>query len=321
MLTRLTGAVAIALLIGSAAGHAQKPQGTALAPGGLLPLLEAYLESLRQQTGIPGMSATIVRDGETIWEKGFGYQDVGGRIGATPDTPYLVGDMSQTLAAMLLLQCVEQRRLDLDAPLSTYGLTDPEPGATLRQLLSHQPPDGGKDFVYNPSRFDRLTALTEWCVPQPYRKSVAHRLLGAAAMMDSVPGTDLRDPAFALPPDLFDQSEIDRYHAVLARMALAYKIDTRGRPSLTDIPLVTMSAAGGLVSTVRDLASLDKALDGGHLLLDDTRQRGVDQCAGAQRQFDPDGARLVRPELPGQSDRLAFRLRAERLLVADPQAT
>src|SRR5688572_23179305 len=78
----------------------------------VLSVLEVYLESLRQQSGIPGMSAAIVREGAILWERGFGYQDVTGRNRATPDTPYLVGDLSGTLAAVLLLQCVEQRRLE-----------------------------------------------------------------------------------------------------------------------------------------------------------------------------------------------------------------
>lgn len=243
-----------------------------LSPNGI-GVLESYLESLRQQAGIPGMSAAVVKDGEIAWEKGFGFQDVGSRIRATPATPYLVGDASQTLAAVLLLQCVEQRRLDLDSPLSTYGLSAPEPGATLRQLLSHATPnDATEPFAYSPERYSHLTELMEWCAPQPYRKSVAHRLLERLAMIDSVPGTDLQDPNLALPQDLFDQSDIDRYHDVLARIAVPYKVDSKGRAERTDVPVMTMTATGGLVSTVRDLAQFDAALDSSLLLLDDTRE-------------------------------------------------
>src|SRR5690348_2350551 len=63
-------------------------------PGGTLSLLETYLDALRQQAGIPGMSGLVLKDGSVVWEKGFGFQDAAAHIPATPDTPYLVGDLS-----------------------------------------------------------------------------------------------------------------------------------------------------------------------------------------------------------------------------------
>ena len=119
---------------------------------------------------------------------------------ATPDTPYLVGDVSGTLAAVLLLQCVEQRRIDLDDPLRAVRAHGTEPDATLRGLLSTRRAGGHREpFAYNPQRYAQLTPLMEWCAPQPYRKSVAHRLLNHLAMRDSVPGTDLQNPDLDCP--------------------------------------------------------------------------------------------------------------------------
>jgi CubicO group peptidase (beta-lactamase class C family) len=246
-------------------------QPSLFTPAGTLPVLESYLEALRQQSGIPAMSAAVVREGVPVWEKGYGFQNVAARLRATPDTPYLVGDVSQTLAAVLLLQCVEQRRLGLDEPFKRDGLDVPESNATLRQILSYAPPEPAKEpFVYSPERFAQLTAVMEWCAPQPYRKSVAHRILERLAMKDSVPGTDLQDPAFPLPEHLFDPEDLDRYRQVLAKLAVPYKVDGKGRAERNDLPGMPMDAAGGLVSTVRDLARLDKALDDRILLADDT---------------------------------------------------
>ncbi len=248
---------------------AQQP--SVFTPGGSLPVLDSYLEALRQQSGIPGMSAIVLKDGEPVWEKGYGFLNNASRERATPDTPYLVGDMSSTLAAILLLQCVEQRRIGLDDSISRYGLSSPEPDATLRGLLSHAPAPGAREgFAYSPERYDHLTALMEWCAPQPYRKSVAHRVLNRLAMRDSVPGTDLADPALTLPAGLFEAEEIQRYRSVLQRMALPYKVTGRTRADRTEMPVVSMSASGGLVSTVRDLARLDKDLDATVLLAPET---------------------------------------------------
>jgi CubicO group peptidase (beta-lactamase class C family) len=243
---------------------------------GTIPVLESYLESLRQQAGIPGMSGALVAgpDNDIAWEKGFGYENLSTRVRATPDTPYIVGDMTGTLAAVLVLQCVEQKRLALDDPISRYGLSAPEPTATLRQLLAHVPAGGTRDqFVYSPDRYSHITELMEWCAPQPYRKSVAHRILDRLAMQDSVPGTDWKDPNFSLPDGLFDDSAAARYRAVLDRLAVPYKVSSRTKADVTTLPTAGINAVGGLVSTVSDLAKLDKALDAGDdggLLLTDT---------------------------------------------------
>ena len=268
-LKRLPIALVAALALTSAGIGSQQP--SIFLPAGTLPVLDAYLEALRQQAGIPGMSAAVLSEGAIVWEKGYGFQNLTTRERATPDTPYLIGDVSATFATVLLLQCVEQRRLELDRPLERYGVTGLEPETTLRDVLTHASPAADKEpFTYSPERFAQLTAAMEWCAPQPYRKSIAHRLLNRLAMQDSVPGTDLRDPAFQLPEGLFDKSDVARYRDVLDRMAIPYKVAGRARAERNDLPAVGMTATGGLVSTVRDLARFDTALDSGLLLHEET---------------------------------------------------
>jgi len=263
---------ALAAVVAAAAVLPAQQQPSIFTPGNL-PALESYLESLRLQAGIPGMSAAVVRDnGEIAWDRGFGYENVAARVRATADTPYVVGDVTETLTAVLLLQCVEQRRVTLDEPFEKYGLSAPEPTATLRQLLSHSAP-AGAGFVYSPERFAHLGELMEWCAPQPFRKSIAHRILNHLAMFDSAPGTDWKDPALALPEDLFDASDVDRYRRVLDRLAVPYKVVNRTRVERTELAPAGITAGGGLVSTVRDLAKFDAGLEAeeGPLLDPDTR--------------------------------------------------
>jgi CubicO group peptidase (beta-lactamase class C family) len=258
-----------AVLLLAAGAFAQ--QGPAFTPFGIIPVLDTYLDALRQQAGIPGMSAALVRDGSIVWERGYGYANVTSRVRATPDTPYLISNLSEMFAAALLLQCVEQKRIDLDAPVRRYDAVTPEEGATTRQLLSHTSADGpGDTFLYSPDRFVHLTQVMEWCAPQPYRKSLAHRIFNGLAMRDSVPGTDLQDPQLSLPEGMFEPADLERYRQVLERMALSYKVDAKGRAERLVLPLTPVSASGGIVSTVRDLAKFDTALDQMILLNEDT---------------------------------------------------
>jgi len=257
-----SAAIITLFVLAATAGFAQ--QSPVFTPFGALPVLDSYLEALRRQAGIPGMSAAVVRDGVVIWEKGYGYQNTATRLVATPDTPYLVGDLSGTLAAVMLLECAERRQLYLDDPIRKYGVELPEAGVTIRQLLSHTNPALEEPFAYSPERYAQLTGVMEKCEIRSYRKSAA-ALLDQFAMRDSVPGTDLWHSDSVLREGEFDSDDVDRYRRVLDRMAVPYKIDTRLRAERTELPPMTMTAAAGLVSTVRDLARLDAALDSNFL--------------------------------------------------------
>ena len=217
---------------------------------------------------------------DVVWERGFGFQNQEARIRATPDTPYVVGDLSQTIAAALLLQCVETRRLSLDEPVRRYGANVSDAGVTMRQLLSHTSSvNANGAFRYDPERFAALTEVMTACAPQPYRKSVSHRILEHLAMRDSVPGRDLQNPN-VVPEGLYDPAHLERYAKVLERLAIPYKVDKKGRATRTELPVEGINAAVGLVSTARDLARFDAALDS-TLLLDETRAMAWTNAAGA----------------------------------------
>src|SRR5262245_40068043 len=72
-----------------------------------------YLEPLRVQAGIPGLSAAITFDGQIIWEGGLGFADVEAGVAAAPDTPYPIASITKTFTSTLLMQCVEEGRLNL----------------------------------------------------------------------------------------------------------------------------------------------------------------------------------------------------------------
>ena len=257
---------AIVLLASPLAGQ----QPAVFTPFGAIPVLDAYLESLRQQMAIPGMTAAVVRDGTIIWERGYGFQNVSARIRATPDTPYPAGDLSATFAAVMLLECAEQRRLDLDQPSRRFGVELPEVNATIRGILSHtSAADTDEPFVYSPDRYALLTTAVERCTSEPYRKSLAD-LLDRLAMRDSVPGTDSWNDDAMLRAADFDPDDVARYRQLLERMALPYKVDGRGRPDRLDLPPFPINASNGLVTTVRDLARFDAALDAAVILKQET---------------------------------------------------
>jgi len=236
------------------------PQGSA-AQSLTFSLFERYLESLRQQAGIPGLSAAIVQNRSIVWERGFGLQDVENSIRADPSTPYVVGGLTETFSSVLLLTCWERGLLKLDDPIRKWTSAIPEPDATLRDVLAHTSSGvPGSAFRYDPSRYAALSPVIEGCFDQPFRKGLAQAILDRSALRDSVPGHDIGD---ASNPDrgLFDQGSLERYAGVLGRLATPYRVDRNGRATRSDYPPKTLNAATGLIATVRDLARYDGDVD------------------------------------------------------------
>jgi CubicO group peptidase (beta-lactamase class C family) len=229
-----------------------------------LGLFERYLESLRQESAIPGLSAAIVQNGRVEWDRGFGLQDVENSIFARADTPYPVADLSQTLASTLLLRlCVERRDVDIDDPITRWIPQFPEAATTVGHILTHASPSDG--FRYDPSRYAASTVVIEQCASQAYRKIVAEEVLVRFGMSDSVPGHQLAEPS-AADHRLFDEATLARYANVIRRLAVPYRVDGRGKASRSIYPSRSMDASTGLISTVRDLARFDAALDDGALI-------------------------------------------------------
>ena len=233
---------------------------------------EGYIELLRQTAGIPGLSGVLIQDGSIVWERGLGFADVEARIPARPDTPYVIGDLTEPFTAVLVLQCYERRQLSLDREITNYGGAVPNDRATVRQVLSHtsdwrETPPG--NFKYEPARYAQLTGVVEYCSRQTFRKSMALDVLDRLAMARSVPGRDFAT-AGVVPADVLEKPYFDHYRRILESLAVPYKVDKKLHPTRTELAPEGINAATGLVSTVRDLAQFDFALDDGTLLRDTT---------------------------------------------------
>ena len=233
-------------------------------------LFGRYVDPLRAQLEIPGVSAAVVSGGRIVWEGGFGYADVERRIPATADTPYRVASITKTFTSTLLLQCVERGTLNLDQPVRLYGATVPDPAATVRQVLAmaSESPAGSR-YLYDGDRFATLTPVVEACTRTSFRQALRAKILDRAAMSDSVPGQDLEAPSAQLAVG-FDEVALARYRGVIARLAKPYTSNGDGATP-AEYPPRGINAAAGLISTVRDLARYDAAIDQAILVRPDTQ--------------------------------------------------
>ncbi len=231
------------------------------------------LDSVRRQYRIPGLSAAIVKNRQIIWEKGYGYADVANGITAQPDTPYLIASLTKTFTSMLLMRCVEQGSLNLNDPIRNYTSAIPEPGVTVRHVFTHtsesRPP--GEAYRYNGNRFGALGAVVDSCHGTPFRLALAKSILDELNLLDTMPGKDAGTPSAALAAN-FSPEALARYSRTLQRLAKPYVIDSRGQAVLSNYPQNDVNASAGIISTVRDLARYDAAIDRSLLLRAETQE-------------------------------------------------
>jgi CubicO group peptidase (beta-lactamase class C family) len=110
--------------------------------------LEAFLDGLMlahlEDHHIAGATVSVVRNGELLLAKGYGFSDNDKRTPVDPArTLFRVGSVSKLFTWTAVMQLVEQGKLDLDTDVNRYidftiPATYPQP-ITLRHLLTHTP--------------------------------------------------------------------------------------------------------------------------------------------------------------------------------------
>ena len=226
--------------------------------------LGEYLESLRVQTGTPGLAAAVVGRSDIQYERGFGYDDLDRNIVTRADTPMHVDGLTEMFSASLVMRCAEQGRLSLDNTIGQFKSASPEANLTLRQVLTHT---GDGSYSYRPDRLGGLGPVIRACTNDSFRETLAN-LLDQNGMADSVPGPDV---IFLVPPaEGVLTSEFERYSRILGRLPVPYAVDSQKRASRASYSATTLTPTSGLISTVHDLAKFDIGLKNGIVMQKET---------------------------------------------------
>lgn len=105
--------------------------------------IEEKVEARRKELGIPGMSLAIVKNGEVVMSKGFGYKDFEKQIPVTADTQFAIGSATKAFTALSVLMSQDEGKLSLDESprrfIPYFKINDAEINEkiTIRNLLTH----------------------------------------------------------------------------------------------------------------------------------------------------------------------------------------
>lgn len=231
--------------------------------------IDALAKDLMQRTGVPGLAVAVVKDGKTLFLKGYGLRKVGEPAPIDADTVFQLASLSKAVGAGVVAHEVAKGTVAWDTPVQQlmpwFALKDPWVSAhvTVGDLYSHRSglPDHAGDELEDMG-YDRRQVLERLreAPLAPFRITYAYTNFGLTAAAEAV--------ATAAGKDWESLSEAVLYRPLGMASTSSRFADYMGRPNRA-VPHVkengrfvaryqrqpdAQAPAGGVSSSVRDMA-------------------------------------------------------------------
>jgi CubicO group peptidase (beta-lactamase class C family) len=105
--------------------------------------IQKFIENNMDKGKIPGLSVVIVKDNETVYQKGFGYTDLEHKIPVTSKSIFELGSNSKAFTALGILNLQKDGRIKLEDRVTKYipwlkvNYEGKDASITIEQLLHH----------------------------------------------------------------------------------------------------------------------------------------------------------------------------------------
>lgn len=139
MLNRISAAIGLIAVLGVLGDGANARTPSVSEAENKAVAIERVVQSEMTSRGIPGLQLTIVRHNRIVFSGAYGQANIEASTPVTKQTTFPINSISKAIAGVAAMQLVEARKLDLDAPLTTYLEALPESwrDITVRQILTH----------------------------------------------------------------------------------------------------------------------------------------------------------------------------------------
>lgn len=235
--------------------------------------------------GEPGVAVIAVERGDVVFRKGYGMANMEMSVPIRPDMVFRIGSVTKVFTATAIMILAEKGLLSLDAEISRYLPEYPQYGEsiTIRHLLTHT---SGIKNLFRTEEYDKLMKENcfrlindevdvsemlntfknyelEFNPGEKYRYSNSgYFLLGR--IIEAVSGKKYQEfllDNILVPFDMKDTRYYDNINIVPGRVHDYLQDDGRfiNNP-YESLSGVLVYAAGGMMSTVDDLAKFDAAL-------------------------------------------------------------
>lgn len=194
----------------------------AQAPDAKVAAFDGYVAKAVKDWGAVGLAVSVVKDGKTIFAKGYGVRELGKPDAADENTLFSIGSTTKAMTAAALGMLVDEGKVRWDDPVTRYlpgfQLSDPyvTREVTVRDLLVHRAGLANGDvlwyrtdisqdevlrrarfipigysfrsgFIYQNVMYAAAGAVVEAASGMPWEKFVATRIFGPLGMTRTVP--------------------------------------------------------------------------------------------------------------------------------------
>ena len=290
--TLLRRACLVAFIVVSGTAHAERPAAapaatTATATGETLPAalhdLDAYVERVREQFDVPGISVAIVKDGQVVLERGYGVRELGKPARVDEHTQFAIASNTKAFTAASISILADEGKLELDDRvidhLPWFRMSDAyiTREMRIRDLLAHRsglglgagdllfwptttytarevaerlrdvPISGGfrERYAYDNILFGVAQQVIEAASRMPYEQFLRTRIFGPLGMDETRYNADYLEPG----------DNVATGHA---------RFDFKDLRPVAPLTWSNVAGAGGIYSSVHDLSKWMRVqLDGG----------------------------------------------------------
>lgn len=228
-------------------------------------------------------SVLVADKGNVIYKKGFGLADMEWNIPNQPDTKHRLGSITKQFTAVLIMQLVEQGKLQLHVPVTTWLPDYPKKNGdivTIHHLLTHTSgipnmtsfPGFIKDVsrnAYTPAQLVKISAdsTLEFKPGERFAYSNSGYLL-LGYIIEKVTGKSYEQvlQEHILTPLGMTNTGYDHHETLLKNRARGYQKNGRRYVNAPFLDMSVPYAAGAMYSTVEDLYRWDQALYNNEML-------------------------------------------------------
>jgi CubicO group peptidase (beta-lactamase class C family) len=215
----------------------------------------------------------IVKNQTITWSASLGAPTV------TDTTVFHLASLTKPFASTVILQLVDEGKVSLDDPVSSYGIVLASPGTVrVRHLLSHTSEGApGSRYVYNGDRFSLLDSVIHRATGRRFAAVVQERIIGPLGLTHTAPTP--QSAAFA-------ESGLNQA-TFLANVAPGYT--WTGGGFVATAYQTGFSTAAGLTASARDYAAFSMAMDRDAFLKPATRALAWTPVTGPSGEVFPYG--------------------------------
>jgi CubicO group peptidase (beta-lactamase class C family) len=237
------------------------------------PFLDGVILSKLKDKNIAGATLSVVKDGEILFIKGYGYSDFDKRTPVNGDeTLFRIGSISKMFVWLAVMQQVEQGNLDLNKDINHYLKDFKIPNTfekpiTLKHLMSHTP--GFEDkliklFTLDANDIKPLSQVLANDIPKRVRPAGVHASYSnhgtaiAAHIVELVSGKSWDEYVEQNIFNVLDMSSTTFRQplpdSLMARISKGYKYES-GLMIEKPFEYIPLSPAGAVTTSATDMAT------------------------------------------------------------------